>query len=414
MLTGRRLTPGISSEQVDGYLATCHALGAEARASLTRVITDFLDVDSNARIGRYEDDIHLLGELFVNMTELRLQSPRIIIEPVDQRWAGQVAYSMVRLGDKARGFELIDRLIRSHTHKKGEKQEHDNLILINIEKDEKPNVIIPQKFLDDLEAELSNDPNDIEHTLLLAAAHSAAGNLDRSKELYERVLAMDSDNEEAILALINLSERHGLSKESLALGKKLVATGPPSVSKWVKYAKICVRHDLIEEGIRACEEARKYGDLSVEDLLEYGDLMFRSGRTNVAYKIYQEANRADPKNGYVWYNLGVCQQNQHLVQECIQSFQKAIEFDGPKGESYNRLAALFMQVGRMKDAVEHLEMASKLSPKNPKVWFNLAQCMRAVGLKEEAVRYFEIALSIDPGYELAQRFLAEILKEMDK
>jgi serine/threonine protein kinase len=405
MLTGKKFEQDVSVKQVDRTLQSCFALGAKEQSSFAEIIAKFLGSDPELRMKSYDHNMELLDELFANMTGLRLNPPTIVIAPPDLRQAGQVAYSMVSLGEKAKAFEAF--LDLQKITKSGARE--DNFILMNYDTGD---YIIPHAVLENLEEKLSHNPSDVKKILHLADMHFMVKSYDRSKELYERVLSIDDDNEKAVLGLIGLADGLDEMEESLRLGKKLVAISPPSVSKWIKYAGICAKYKVIEEGLYACSEAEKCGTLSVDDILTYGNLLFQSGKVAEAIDVYRKGLRMESENGYLWYSVGVCQRSINHIQECILSFENAIKFNGPIGESHNHLASLSMEACRWKDAIEHLKIASRVSPENPKVWFNMAQCLRADGRYEDAVRYFKIALSIDSDYELAKRCLSETLKEM--
>jgi tetratricopeptide (TPR) repeat protein len=67
-----------------------------------------------------------------------------------------------------------------------------------------------------------------------------------------------------------------------------------------------------------------------------------------------------------------------------------------------------------KEALQQLDTAAKMNPKDPVPYFNKGVLLRNIGLREDALRSFEIALDIDKRLALAIAHMAEINYELER
>ncbi|MBI5773208.1 MAG: ammonia-forming cytochrome c nitrite reductase subunit c552 [Verrucomicrobia bacterium] len=85
----------------------------------------------------------------------------------------------------------------------------------------------------------------------------------------------------------------------------------------------------------------------------------------------------------------------------LQTFQKAVEWDGGSAPLRQTLAVALSTAGRAAEAVKELEAACKLAPRDANLRFNLALGLNEAGRVPEATRALEQTVELDPQFSRA-------------
>jgi Flp pilus assembly protein TadD len=95
--------------------------------------------------------------------------------------------------------------------------------------------------------------------------------------------------------------------------------------------------------------------------------------------------------------------------EAVNLLRTAVQ-NGPDVARYHAglARALAQNPNWIREAVEELDQAVKLEPRNPAFHFELAKILAAQGLKLRARRAAETALSLAPGHAAVQQLVAEL------
>jgi DNA-binding transcriptional MerR regulator len=78
---------------------------------------------------------------------------------------------------------------------------------------------------------------------------------------------------------------------------------------------------------------------------------------------YREAVRHDPTCGLAWYNLGVVLEDLRRGDESVGCYERAVEEEPSLADAHYNLALLYEKAGRRRDAVRHLLIYRRLSPR---------------------------------------------------
>ncbi|MGB9689056.1 tetratricopeptide repeat protein [Thermogutta sp.] len=137
----------------------------------------------------------------------------------------------------------------------------------------------------------------------------------------------------------------------------------------------------------------------------------KEGRRDVAAKNFQWYTELVP------HDLDAQQQFAQLLID-LRAFGPAyfrletvLRQDPERTEARKMLVDVLLNIGRFRDAEEHLEQyLLKLNPDNAELLTKLAQCQRGLGQSREAVRTLEKALSLQPDLAAAYAQLAGIYR----
>ena len=102
------------------------------------------------------------------------------------------------------------------------------------------------------------------------------------------------------------------------------------------------------------------------------------------------------------------------VQDAIDQLTEAVRLDPNDAEAHNNLGSALQVLGKTTEATRHFLEALRLQPGNARVHFNLGNVMFAGGRLDEAIRQYRQAIEIDPDDADAHYNLAGILGSQNK
>ena len=97
--------------------------------------------------------------------------------------------------------------------------------------------------------------------------------------------------------------------------------------------------------------------------LNLGRLLHADGNLTGAESHYREALRHDPKSGLGWYNLGVLLEDRSQSDEAVTCYERAVDVEPELADAHYNLALLYDRAGRRREAVRHLAIFRRLSPR---------------------------------------------------
>ena len=147
----------------------------------------------------------------------------------------------------------------------------------------------------------------------------------------------------------------------------------------------------------------------------------RSGRLHEAEQLYREILAADAVNPQVLYLLGAACYGLGKSSEAALFLERAVKIEPNHSEARHHLGVVYMQHGRLDDAVAQLQESWRLSPQSPQTLHHLKQALAAShdaagmalvrkGCLDEAAGRFREALAIEPTCIAALGNLGNVLK----
>lgn len=141
-----------------------------------------------------------------------------------------------------------------------------------------------------------------------------------------------------------------------------------------------------------------------------GEAYDLAGRNDEAINAYQQAIAAKPDSAGYHNNLGNLLARTGKIDDAKNAYTKSAELDPANAAlAWRNFGISLYQAGRMAEAIEPLQKATQLDPKNPQGWYLLGTCMVAdpsiykqVGDKIEVTpkpgtaEAFQKAIELDP------------------
>ncbi len=228
-----------------------------------------------------------------------------------------------------------------------------------------------------------------------------AGNLPQAQEICLRVLALDSEHDEALfmMSLIALAGA-ALHDAEIHLRRALTLREHPAYA-----ANLGV---LLQDTGRA-EEAqswfRRALELAPEDantLCNLANLLKDEGRMAEAEVLYRRVIALDPGGTPAWNNLGILLWKQGRLADAADCLRRALALDPAMADAHGNLGIVQKELGQFGEAEDGYRRALELDPQSARMHSNLGLLYQETNRQQEAQQAFERALELQPDYALAR------------
>jgi tetratricopeptide (TPR) repeat protein len=139
----------------------------------------------------------------------------------------------------------------------------------------------------------------------------------------------------------------------------------------------------------------------------YGMFLYKSGNLSEAQHHFEECIRIDAKYPDAYYHLGQILRDKGDLDHAIENFESAVRLNPNYFDAHRDLGlAIYSRVearmgGEMNEAINQLQVAAKLVPDNPMIWYHLGVLNCAEGKLDDAESMFRTALIKDPQFAAA-------------
>ncbi len=237
----------------------------------------------------------------------------------------------------------------------------------------------------------------------LGLIHMNRGEIDEALAEFEKALAIDPMNADALLNIGSLEAAQGRSAEAEHFVERALAVNPNSAAALAQLGEI--QRDLgnVDEAVRLFQEAKAVDDSQPFVYLGLGDVLQRAGRYREAEEAFRRVLELDPDSFKARYNLGVTYANQGRLDEAERYYREALalnENDPEAPKAMNNLGFIELQRNRVAEAVAWFEKAVALSPLHFESRYNLAVQYLAQNKIDEGIRLLEEAAALSPNHEV--------------
>ena len=145
-----------------------------------------------------------------------------------------------------------------------------------------------------------------------------------------------------------------------------------------------------------------------------GQAYCSQGELDEGIEQYKQALQYDPCDTGSYNNMGIALAKQNKIDEAIVCFTKAIELWPDFYDAHYNLGKSLQMKGEIDEAIEHLQKAIGYNPYYIEAYNNLAIAFQQQGKLDKAVEYYHKAIEIAPDYAVAHYNLGLALLRQNK
>lgn len=126
--------------------------------------------------------------------------------------------------------------------------------------------------------------------------------------------------------------------------------------------------------------------------------LIERGQYDDAAKLLAEAEKLNPANPLIFYNLGVAQHFSGDLKAAESSYSKSLSIDNRLSSAYYNRGLIRRDEGKLREAAADLEIAAALAKKTDRApaYFNFGQVLISLGEVEKAEEMIAKAREINP------------------
>ena len=236
----------------------------------------------------------------------------------------------------------------------------------------------------------------------LGRIHLRDGDIDKALGEFQKALALDPNNAEALLNIGAIRQSEGRTDLAQHFVEQALQVDPNSIGALAQLAEIRRDQDKLEEAIRLFGEALAIDDSQPFLYMGIGDVLQRAGRLEQAEQAFKSVLELEPDSYKARYNLGVTYTNMGRPEDAVAQYEEALELapDHPENSAtLNNLGAIFLAAGETDRALEKFEAAVEASQFNLNAHYNVAIIYLDRDRVDEAIELLEQAAKLQPNHE---------------
>jgi tetratricopeptide (TPR) repeat protein len=117
-----------------------------------------------------------------------------------------------------------------------------------------------------------------------------------------------------------------------------------------------------------------------------------------AIQYYEKAIEFNPNMAEAYYNLGLVYGDKGNIDKAIQFYKKVVELKPQDSDAYTNLGVTYGKNGNLDKAIQFCQKAVELSPQDFEAYTNLGTAYQNKGDFEKAVQSYEKAIKLNPKF----------------
>lgn len=237
-----------------------------------------------------------------------------------------------------------------------------------------------------------------------------SGQLGAASQLYQKVLAREQENPEAMHLLGVLYHQQGQHARAIELIRRAVALRPNSPTYHANLAEAYRALGDFERAAGCCRVALAITPNYPEALCNLGAALQGLGLYAESVEQLRRALELRPNFVVAHNNLGIALRELKQADEALEHFTSAVELDASFAPAQTNLGQMLLDRGRADEALPHSQEAVRLDPNSAVLHHNLGNVLRVLDRVVDAkVSYLE-ALRLNPNLALANAHLGLLLQ----
>jgi tetratricopeptide (TPR) repeat protein len=255
--------------------------------------------------------------------------------------------------------------------------------------------------------------------MIVADVALQRGDLAKARTWYLSSLAKNASNEIAELRLGRIAMKREEYAEAITHFLNASELDPSSAHNRFELAEALISKRWFPEAVAQLETLTVAYPESVAFWRKLGFALNNGNRYEQAVGAYEKALALEPDNEENLRNLVSALLNRAAElqsakknREARALYERVIEMYPMEWRSYNNLAVIEMNEGRMQEAYDILDGALKLHPFESSLHFNMGIVLEKLGRDREALSHMVRARDLDPMYSKAPAHIERLARKL--
>lgn len=160
---------------------------------------------------------------------------------------------------------------------------------------------------------------------------------------------------------------------------------------------------------RSMETAVKMGYDTASLRIHLGKVYYQMGMLTRAEDCFKRVLRVYPREGSLYFLLGIVYKSNIEYQLAIEAFQNAIRYGSDQKEEHLGLAEIYTRLGHWNEAIQEYKQILEFEPDNFIAHYFLGWIYEIQGFEDAAIQQYLSANKIDPEDEDTKQKLTQLL-----
>jgi tetratricopeptide (TPR) repeat protein len=237
-----------------------------------------------------------------------------------------------------------------------------------------------------------------------------SGQLGQASQLYQKILAREQENPEALHLFGVLNHQQGQNTRAIELIGRAVALRPNSHIYHANLAEAYRALGDFERAAGCCRAALAIWPDYPEALSNLGAALQGLGQHDESVAHLRRALELRPDFVVAHNNLGIGLRELGQTDSALEHFRRAVELDPRFAPAQTNLGQILVDRGQAEEALPHCQEAVRLDPNSAVLHHNLGNALRALEKHVDAKAEYLEALRLNPKLALANAHLGLVLQ----
>lgn len=234
---------------------------------------------------------------------------------------------------------------------------------------------------------LAEFPEDV-HSML-ALEHQLLGQYAEAIHFLRKVLADNPEDEVGLYNIALCFDMLGQKEEGIAFFENFIEHSPYSEVAWYHLGMFYRSLQELDKALWALDYALLIDEYFSAAYFEKAEILEITYRHPEAIETYQQTIEFEGPSGYSYYRMAGCYQAMNHRKKAIAYYTKAVQEDDELDDAYHELALLSDEDEQWEQAIHYINRALELDPDNITYLFISADIHRRGGRLDEAVLFYE-------------------------
>ncbi|QYK52153.1 MAG: tetratricopeptide repeat protein [Fimbriimonadaceae bacterium] len=250
--------------------------------------------------------------------------------------------------------------------------------------------------------------------LQAALGHQREHRHHMAEPIYEKILAHDPENLDALYLLSTVKLGHQEYDEAVQLLKHLTMAHPQFAEAWSSYGSALTGLGELEEAMAAFHRALDINPSLSDTHYHLAQLHFALKEWRSAAEHFRLAVGYDPSHAQAYNELAICFYHMHEFDQSMAACHSALLIDKGFVPAYNSLGLALAALGQSHSAEEAYRTAIRLNPRYAEAYGNLGKTFLELGKPAQALEACIQATQIDDNLSVAYCTRGEALRRLGR